>query len=89
VSDDNSSSMNSRIMEMGDEEELSLEEEYLGYEEEVDEAEVEVTNQNRVQLNLTDETDGSIENNRVEYAILLPNSFTILDSTFDDQNSLL
>lgn len=89
MSDDNSSSMNSRIMEMGDEEELSLEEEYLEYEEEVDEAEVEVTNQNRVQLNLTDETDGSIENNRVEYAILLPNSFTILDSTFDDQNSLL
>jgi len=74
---------------MGDEEELSLEEGYLEYEEEVDEAEVEVTNQNRVQLNLTDETDGSIENNRVEYAILLPNSFTILDSTFDDQNSLL
>lgn len=89
MSDDNSSSMNSKILEMGDEEELSLEEGYLEYEEEVDEAEVEVTNQNRVQLNLTDETDGSIENNRVEYAILLPNSFTILDSTFDDQNSLL
>lgn len=76
-------------MEMGDEEELSLEGEYLEYEEEVDEAEVEVTNQNQVQLNLTDETDGSIDNIRVEYAILLPNSFTILDSTFDDQNSLL
>ena len=88
MSDDNSSSQNSRIMEMEDEE-LSLEGEYLEYEEEVDEVEVEVTNQNQVQLNLTDETDGSIENNRVEYAILLPNSFTILDSTFDDQNSLL
>lgn len=36
--------------------------------------------------NLTDETDdGTIENDRVEYAVLLPDSFAILDSTFDDE----
>lgn len=65
-------------------------EEFLQYEEEAHDQEVEVTNQKIVQLNLTDETDdGTIENSRVEYAVLLPNSFTILDSTFDDQNSLL
>lgn len=36
--------------------------------------------------NLTDETDDlSIENDRVEYAVLLPDSFAILESTFDDE----
>jgi hypothetical protein len=45
---------------------------------------------NRPIQNPTDElSDETLENNRVEYAVLLPNSFTILDSTFDDQNSLL
>jgi len=89
MSEENSSSMNSDqeigMMEMN-EEMLFLSE----CEEEADLVEVEVTNQNQVQLNLSDETDdGTIDNSRVEYAILLPNSFTILDSTFDDQNSLL
>lgn len=62
---------------------------------EVDELEAEreleaaMNNRNRV-LSLTDEfSDETLENNRVEYAVLLPNSFTILDSPFDDQNSLL
>lgn len=36
----------------------------------------------------TDETDdGTIDNDRVEYAVLLPDSFAVLDSTFD-QHSL-
>lgn len=36
----------------------------------------------------TDETDdGTIDNNRVEYAVLLPDSFAVLDSTFE-QHSL-
>lgn len=39
-------------------------------------------------LSLTDETDdGTIDNDRVEYAVLLPDSFAVLDSTFD-QHSL-
>jgi hypothetical protein len=38
------------------------------------------------QSHLTDETDdGTIENDKVEYAVLLPDSFAILDSTFDDE----
>lgn len=77
-------------MEVDDLEELEEEEE--DYEEDEDRAvRVGVTYQNQVHNpNLTDETDeGTIDNDRVEYAVLLPNSFTILDSTFDDQNSLL
>lgn len=36
----------------------------------------------------TDETDdGTIDNDRVEYAVLLPDSFAVLDSTFN-QHSL-
>lgn len=36
----------------------------------------------------TDETDdGTVDNNRVEYAVLLPDAFAVLDSTFD-QHSL-
>lgn len=36
----------------------------------------------------TDETDdGTLDNDRVEYAVLLPDSFAVLDSTFD-QHSL-
>jgi hypothetical protein len=36
----------------------------------------------------TDETDdGTVDNNRVEYAVLLPEAFAVLDSTFD-QHSL-
>lgn len=39
-------------------------------------------------LSPTDETDdGTIDNDRVEYAVLLPDSFAVLDSTFD-QHSL-
>jgi hypothetical protein len=76
VSDDNSSTT-SRV-----EMELELESR--------NQVEVRMSNQMRQVQNLTDETDdGTIENDRVEYAVLLPDSFAILDSTFDDENSIL
>lgn len=44
--------------------------------------------QQNQRLSLTDETDdGTIDNDRVEYAVLLPDSFAVLDSTFG-QHSL-
>lgn len=50
-------------------------------------------NNQNLQQNLqspTDETEeGSIENDRVEYAVLLPDSFAILDATFDDELNFL
>jgi hypothetical protein len=54
------------------------------------ELQLELNSRNHRIQSLTDElSDETIENSRVEYAVLLPNSFTILDSTFDDINSLL
>jgi hypothetical protein len=35
----------------------------------------------------TETDDGTIDNDRVEYAVLLPDSFAVLDSTFN-QHSL-
>lgn len=43
-------------------------------------------NQNQM-LSPNDTDDGTIDNDRVEYAVLLPDSFAVIDSTFD-QHSL-
>lgn len=59
-----------------------------GYEMQEQPLQHQTTHQPNQMSSPTDETDdGTIDNDRVEYAVLLPDSFAVLDSTFD-QHSL-